>query len=282
MSIFDHAMFNGNLVPLDQAQVSIFHPAYFSSFGIYETVKVDQGRPFFLEEHLCRLLNSARMIELDLGIDTATLGEWFQRLARVDDSATWSLKIIALGPTTLTGQPVIAMQPTPLPTYPPDYYRHGAAAITYEGERLMPQCKSLNTLVNFLARRKSSAANALEALLHHNGFLTEGTRSNLFAVQQGVIISPPNSQILSGITREIILQVTKEAGLPVVEAPLPVDLTLCDEFFISSTSMHVMPVTRIDDRPVGEGQVGPTTRKVMALFNTYYDHYMSTAQKSIS
>lgn len=272
--IFDYIIFNGDLIPAREAQVFIFHSAYFSSFGVYETVKIDQGRPFYLEEHLHRLHHSARMLDLELGVEVPTLRKWFDQLNAVDSQATWSLKIVALGPDEAQARSLIAMQPTPLPTYPETFYEKGAGAILFEGERLLPTCKSLNTLVNFLARRAATRANVLEGLLHHDGHLTEGSRTNLFAVRQGQLITPPNNTVLSGITREVIIEAMQTSAHPVNEQPLPADPGQFDEFFISSTSMHVMPITRIDDRPVSKGQVGPITQVVMARFEAAYRRYM--------
>jgi branched-subunit amino acid aminotransferase/4-amino-4-deoxychorismate lyase len=274
--IFDYAILNGELLPVGQPQVSIFNPVFFAGFGVYETVKVDRGRPFYLESHLRRLRQSAQMIDLELEIEVETLTAWFEKLRCVEPQATWSLKIIALGAVEAGAGPIIGMQPTPLPTYPADYYRHGAAAILYEGRRFMPQCKSLNMLINYLARREAIRAGALEGLLHHNGVLTEGSRSNLFAVRQGQLVTPPETTVLSGITREIIMQVMKETDHPVTETPLPVDLSLYEELFISSTSMHVMPVVRINDSPIGSGQVGPITKSVMSYFETHYRQVMDS------
>lgn len=272
--IFDYAIFNGTLLPLAQAQISVFNQAFFSSFGVYETVKIDRGRPFYLEEHLHRLLQSAAMIDLDLGVDRETLTAWFEKLLQIDPQATWSLKLIALGGLEAGTEPIIAMQPIPLPSYPLTLYQNGAAAILYEGQRFMPQCKSLNTLVSYLARREATRAGAVEGLLYHEGHLTEGSRSNLFAVRQGQLTTPPAGLVLSGITRELILQVMKETTYPVIETMLPIDTALYEEFFISSTSMHVLPITRLNNQPVGDGQVGPVTKLAMAQFEAHYQQIM--------
>ena len=278
--IFNYAILNGKLLPVDQAQISIFNKALLSSFGVYETMKVERGRPFYLQEHLGRLLNSAEMIDLELGVDTATLTDWFERLIKVDPQATWVMRILALGVVeasgadTLSAGPIIAMWPEVLPTYPHTFYRNGAAAILYEGQRAIPACKSLNALINYLARRAAIRAGALEGLLHHEGHLTEGARSNIFAVRQGQLITPPASDVLSGITRDVIFQVMQETAHPVVEVPIPVGVSLYEEFFISSTSMHVMPITQIDGQPVGDGRVGPITKMVMARFETHYRQTM--------
>lgn len=273
--IFNYAVVNGRRQPVNQARVSIFNKAIFASFGVYEAVKVDRGRPFYLEEHLHRLARSAELLEMDLGVGAPVLGQWFNQLKQIDPTATWRLVIIAFGSVEPGSQPIIAMRAEPLPTYPAELYRQGAAAVLYPGQRAMPACKSLNTLVNYLARRAATRAGALEGLLHHHGYLTEGARSNLFAVQQGRLVTPPAAEVLSGITRDIIVQVMAGTPYPVEEAPLPVDLSLYEEIFISSTSMHVMPITRINGRPVGSGKIGPVTRLAMEKFAGHYRQVMS-------
>ncbi len=97
--IFDYAIFNGKLLPINQAKISVFNNAFFTSFGVYETIKVDGGCPFYLEEHLRRLLKSAQKIDLPLDVDVNTLTNWFKQLVNVDVKATWTLKIIVLGAT---------------------------------------------------------------------------------------------------------------------------------------------------------------------------------------
>jgi branched-subunit amino acid aminotransferase/4-amino-4-deoxychorismate lyase len=161
-----------------------------------------------------------------------------------------------------------------LPTSAADFYQNGAAAVLYEGLRFMPACKSMNTLVNTLARRAATRAGALEGLLHHHGYLTEGGRSNIFAVRQGQLVTPPADEVLSGITRDVIIQVMQDTSYPVSETPLLADVSLYDELFISSTSMHVMPITRIDGRLIGAGRVGPITQVALARFNTHYRQVM--------
>ncbi len=273
--IFDYAVVNGRLLPFDQAQISLFHQAVFSSFGVYEAVKVDRGRPFYLAEHLSRLFNSADAIELALGVDAPTLLEWFKLLAAPDPQATWTLRLMALGSVRLEDEPIVTMWPEPLRTYPQQLYRAGARAILYAGQRSLPTCKSLNTLVNYLARREAVRRGALEGLLYHHGHLTEGARSNLFAVKEGQLVTPPADQVLSGITRDVIFCQMEETDYPVGEAPITTDLSLYDELFISSTSMHVMPITVVDGQPIGPGRVGPVTQLAMSRFEAHYRQVMA-------
>jgi branched-subunit amino acid aminotransferase/4-amino-4-deoxychorismate lyase len=275
-TIFDYAILNGTCLPVDRLQISIFNKALFSGFGVYEAIKVDQGRPFYLEEHVQRLFQSAAMIDLALNVDGPTLISWVETLREIDPQATWRLTVLALGAVEAGEQPLIAMRPEALATYPPHFYRDGAKAVLYQGQRLIPACKSLNTLASYLARRAAIRVGALEGLLYHHGHLTEGSRSNLFAVRQGQLITPPAIEVLSGITRDIIVQVMQDTGHPVIEAPLPAEPSLYDEIFISCTSMHVMPITQIDGRPVGSGQVGPVTKLAAARFAAHYRQVMAT------
>ena len=89
------------------------------------------------------------------------------------------------------GEAVAFIWPQPPPVYPPEYYTSGVSAITFEGCRYLPQAKSLNSLVSFLAQRAARAAGVHEAFLHRDGYLTEGSNSNLFAVVDGIVLTPP-------------------------------------------------------------------------------------------
>ncbi len=275
--IFNYAILNGQLLPVDQIQISMFNKAILFGFGVYEAVKVDRGRPFYLKEHLRRLLKSAETIELELDVDVPTMVSWFQRLKEVDPQASWNLRIFVFGAIEAGDRPLIAMRPEVLPTYPDNFYRVGAKAVLYAGRRAIPDCKSLNTLVSYLARRAASQVGALEGLLFHNGYLTEGARSNLFVVRQGQLITPPAGEVLSGITRDIVLQVMQATNHPVIEAPVPSDLSLYEELFISGTSIHVMPITQVDGQPVGAGRVGPITKMAAARFEAHYCQVMGAA-----
>jgi branched-subunit amino acid aminotransferase/4-amino-4-deoxychorismate lyase len=156
-------------------------------------------------------------------------------------------------------------------TYPRALYTDGATVITFEGHRNLPQAKSLNTLVSYLAQRAARAAGVHEALLHHDGFLTEGSNSNLFAVISDVVFTPPAEQVLSGVTRDLLMKLAARHGIPIHAAPLPLaGRPTWTECFITSSSRHVMPVTAVDGQPVGGGYVGPLTCRLNALFGEHF------------
>ncbi|RME45575.1 MAG: hypothetical protein D6796_10290 [Caldilineae bacterium] len=272
---FEYALLDGELLPFDEARLSLAHPVFLTSFGVYETVKVDRGRPFHLPEHLQRLQNSARWLSLPLP-PFETLLAWGRTLLRALPPASYTIRILALGDTPPGGETLVVYLPVPTPTYPPDYYTGGAKAITFPGERALPQCKSLNTLINHLARRAARSQGAIEAILTHHGEWHEGARSNVFVVEAetGRLLTPPEEKVLSGITRDIVIQVMQDSPHPVHQTPIPAGLPIA-EMFITSTSMHVLPITTLNGQPVGEGRVGPVTKEAMSRFNEYYAKVMA-------
>lgn len=272
--IFAAVVVDGTRQPLTDTHIPLFHQGYYACYGVYESVKVDRGRPFYLTEHLHRLHNSAGMLGLTLDTSIETLTAWFELLRELDPHASWSLRIVAIGALGDDPGPVIAFRAVPLPAYPQALYDYGATAVLYEGQRHLPACKSLNLLVNHLARETAVKAHALEGILHYNGLLTEGSRTNVFGVCKGQLLTAPVETVLSGITREVLLEVMQDTDYPIQEAPMPADPSAYEELFISSTSMHVMPVTKVDGAYIGDGRVGPITRLAMTQFDDYYTRVM--------
>ena len=280
---FEHVILNGRLRPADEATVSLFSPALFSSFGVYESIEVAEGVPFHLKDHLARLADSAEMIELKLPYTMNEIAGWVKRLIPENGNRDCLLRIVALGVTQAEDESLVAILPQPLPRYPDSYYWRGAAAITFEGSRSLPACKSLNTLVNYLARRQAVRAGVHEAILRSaGGEMTEGSRSNIFAVRHTELITPPADRVLSGITRDIVIRLAVEAGYRAAEAPLHLkDLTRYGEFFVTSTSMHVIPIVRIGSALVGEGRVGPVTLDLSNRFEQYYRDYLDRQRAEV-
>ncbi len=265
---FPIALVNGIVCPFDRATISLAHSVFLTSFGVYEAIQVDVGRPFCLRNHLQRLIISARWLSIELPPFDDLLA-WGETLIRALPAESYALQILAIGATP-TDPPLVAFLPKPIRTYPADLYATGATAITFEGERALPQCKSLNTLINYLARAEAQRQNALEAILISDGNYFEGARSNLFAVDAaGRLLTPPAAKTLSGITKEVVISEMAMSPYPVVEGDIPLDVSL-RELFITSTSMHVMPITQLNGQRIGDGRVGSVTKMAAERFEIFY------------
>ena len=240
-----YVLHNGALISAEKAHLPISRREVLFSFGIYESLKVRGGAPLFVEEHLERLSESARILDLQHSYDQAHFIDAIQRLIeanRLDDA---TLRIQMFG----GDEPFYYVVPFPLPRYPRWYYNEGVPTISYEGERVMPRAKSNCLLLNYIALREAQRRDAVEALLvNRNGDALEGTRSNLYAFRAGTLITP-EEDVLYGVTRKHILEWFEREGYSLRYAPLPLKSLLKCEYdgvFISSTSMGAVPVRQID------------------------------------
>ncbi len=261
---------NGDVIPAERACVHVLNPAVTQALGVYETLQLANGHLFHLEDHLERLRRSAQALDLPLAVPTDQLAAWAHTLVAHAGVTEATLRVLALaGDTSRLSEVYMVLLP---PIRHPDHlYTRGASAITFPGERALPTAKTLNTLVNALAQRRARALGCHEALLVARDGIREGASSNVFVVQQGRIITPPEHLIIAGVTRDIVLRLARSRGYAIVLRPIPPEsLPTWEEAFITSTSRHVMPLTHVDGRPVGDGRVGPVTRELMAAFEAYF------------
>ena len=186
------------LDPAAEASVSVFNPAIYGAYGVYESMQVTDGVVFEQEAHLRRLAHSAAIIDLTAASRPAAHRQLGRRCrGRVRRSPTARSVFLLSGRkmAATTSAFIWAQAPT---RYPPGYYRDGATAVTFEAHRFLPEAKSLNSLASFMAQRRARAAGVHEALLYHDGCLTEGSNSNLFAVMAGEVLTAPESEVLVG------------------------------------------------------------------------------------
>lgn len=272
---------NGRLIAPADAHISIFNPVIFGAFGVYESIQLYQDVVFHLDDHLQRLAESAAAIDLELPADLAIIARWTQEAIAANDCRDALIRMFALGPTPGHG-PEIFIWPEAPRAFPPEMYQQGVGAITFQGERALPHAKSLNTLVNHLARVNAMKAGEHEGLLvDRHMCVTEGSSSNLFIIQDDVLVTAPDEDVLAGVTQVELLKLAASLGLPILQRPLPLaERPHWDEAFLTSTSRHVLPLVRIDGQPIGDGRPGPMTRQLLAAFEARFLAEIRDAQAS--
>ncbi len=289
----------GALFPPGEARVSVLDRGFLYGDSVYEVVRTYRGRPFELAAHLRRLSHSAERIGLELPWDARrTEAELLRTLeaARGEDppdagAAPWNAGeryarlVMTRGGGEIGLDPALAVDPKaivivqPLRAPPLSAYRDGVAVRVVGVEHVSPQvvdltAKTGNYLSHVLALREARARGAHEALmLDRDGFVTEGTTSNVFAVRGGAVLTPPLvAGILEGVTRGIVIGLARALGIPVREEPLrPAHLEAAEEIFITSSAREVLPVTRLGDRPVGGGRPGPLTSRLHQAYRNRAD-----------
>jgi branched-chain amino acid aminotransferase len=257
---------NGEILPAGRAVVPLDDIHYTYGFGVYETVRVLQGKSRFLTEHCQRLMESARIIGLEHSFSPEAVRQSAQALIKENKAENCNLKILLIGSATPKKATLNILCLNPL--FPDrKLYKQGVRTITKELERPFPHAKTLNMLPSYLAYREAQAANAYEALLiNRYGCITEGTGTNVFALQGHTIFSPPEADILLGVTRDNVLEVARQNGYTVKEKELKrIDIAQYDNLFLTSTSAKIMPIRSVDD-DIWE-EISPKLTELMQVFD---------------
>lgn len=279
-------MIDGRPMPPESAQVSVFDRGFLYGDSVFETLRTYGGRPYALDRHLARLEASAARVFIELPVSLEQLGREIESaIVGAGNPESYVRLTVTRGVGEALGlDPVLARHAlrvvivTPLQPPPAEVYRHGASAITDSASRVSDGtaasgAKIGNYITAVLASRKLRAAGAAEALLvDARGRVVEGATSNVFAVLgDGALVTPPESDgILLGITRETVLAVAAELGIPIRIASLPLEQLMgAAEVFISSSIRELLPIVRIDGAPIGAATPGPTTQRLLEAFRRH-------------
>ena len=244
-----NAIKNGEIIRECDAMVPITSRAVQYSFSIYEALRITDGHIVHLDDHLARLKNSARAIKLEMTSSDSEIESWLGKLIQNDGIKDATARILVIG----GDYPALFITYQDLLSYPASYYENGVKCDFYFGERFLPYAKTSNLLMSYIALEDAKAKGCFEALLvNRNGVITEGTRSNFYALSGNKMYTADDSLVLSGVTRIAVLKAAMELGLEVVlEPPKYDDIFYFDGVFISSTSMAAMPVAEIAGKKVG-------------------------------
>jgi D-alanine transaminase len=269
---------NSLFIPLPEARVSIEDRGFQFGDGIYEVIIAYDGRPFLLDQHMRRLRGSASAVGLDYDFDKAPLEPVIAEGLRQSDISGDVLIYVQLtrGVGSRAHVPPEGIEPTLVMTFrsapriPHELRLRGARLITVPETR-WARCyiKAITLLPNALARNAALRRGYDDAIfVTAAGEVRECSASNLFIVDSGGIKIPPRTEsILHGVTQYFLMECAAGIGLSVTEEAFDVETLLrADEVFMSSTTLEALGVTSVDDQPIGDGRVGPTTRRLCEEF----------------
>ena len=275
---------NGEFIDATDAKVSVFDRGFLFGDSVYEVIPFYQGRGFRLDEHLHRLAYSLRAIQINLEEDWSAL---LHELVRRNGGGNVSVYLqITRGAAEYRNHNYDdSMSPTVFACCRAirDIYQDGADAVQgitamVTADLRWHRCdiKSTGLLPNILVLQQARQMGVDEALMIRDGFLTEGASCNLFVIDKGVIYTPKrSSEILGGTTRQLILELAAESGIPTQEVDIDYDrLVDADEVWISSSTRGVVPVLKIDDRAIADGRKGPLWARMFELFTHYQQQLM--------
>jgi branched-chain amino acid aminotransferase len=271
---------NGKLYDKEDAKVSVYDHGLLYGDGVFEGIRVYNGKVFRHREHIDRLYESAKAIALEIPISPAEMTKAVEDTVKANSKVEGYIRLVVTrGPGTLgldprSCKPNVIIIVDDISLYPKELYENGLKIVTSSLIRnhpnaLNPRIKSLNYLNNILAKIEAIRAGCLEALmLNHKGEVAECTGDNVFVVKKGVLrTTPPDAGILEGVTRNAVMELARKAGIPLVETTMTRhDIYAADECFLTGTAAEVIAVTECDGRVIGSGKQGPITKQLREAF----------------
>jgi D-alanine transaminase len=272
----EYVIVDGDVLDRTAAKVDIEDRGYQFGDGVYEVIRVYNGKMFTGIEHLNRLVDSAEKVRMKLPYSPEDLLSKMEELIKKNELDTGTVymqftrgtsprnHVFPGGDVTPTFVAYTRKVPRPV-----DPMENGVRTILDDDIRwLRCDIKSLNLLGNLLSKQKAAEAGCFEAILHRGETVTEGSHSNISIVKDGVIITHhADNFILNGITRQKMLDICRNERIPVEERAYTLaELSSADEVFSSGTTVEIMPIIEVDGKPVGNGQPGAVTRNLQNLF----------------
>lgn len=277
---------NDEFLPLEQAKVPVMDRGFLFGDGVYEIIPVYSRRAFRLARHLKRLqasLDGIRLANPRSGMEWATLIGRIVEGGETDDQSVYVQ--ISRGPMAVRNHafpkvatPTVFIMGEPLVTPPAEQREQGIAAVSAADFRwLRCDLKVTSLLANCLLRQLAIDAGCVETLLFRDGYLSEGAASNIFVVRDGILLAPPkNHLMLAGVTYDVVLELAAGHGLPLeVRDILEEEARAADELWMTSSTKEVLPIVRLDGKPVGDGRPGP----VFARMHGWYQEFKQTVMR---
>lgn len=272
---------NGSLVPKEEATISVFDHGFLYGDGVFEGIRAYEGVVFRLKEHVTRLYESARTICLEIPLSPDEMMDAVVRTVAANQRRDGYIRVVVsrgagdlgIDPANCRKATVVIIVDS-IKLYPPEMYEKGVPLVTSSVRRvplecLDPRVKSLNYLNNIMAKIQAKQVGAVEAvMLNLQGMVAECTADNLFIVKNGTLRTPDLTQgALGGITRGVVLEIAREAGIPAFETAFALhEVYNADESFITGTGAELVPVVSLDGRKIGDGKPGPITARISVAF----------------
>ncbi len=276
---------DGEFVDATKAVIPVDDLSVLRGYGVSDVMKTCQGKPYFLDEHVARLMDSASRIGLDVPwnhqtirdiiLETLAKNQAESSHSQINESTIRSLITGGSSPDFLhpAGSPRLIVMLTAKPQLPEHWYTRGVKVITDFQQRIVPAAKSTSYIPAALALNRAKKQGAVEALyIDRNNNVLEATTSNVFAFFHNTLATP-NQGILQGITRNLVLSLAHEK-FSVEERDISLtELLTAQEVFITGTNKGIVPVVQIDETIIGNAQPGPNTRKLMAALKDHATHF---------
>lgn len=270
---------NGKFLPIEQAMVPVLDRGFIFGDGVYELIPVYSRAPFRMDEHLARLERSLAAVRIK---NPYPRERWREIILELVARQPWEDQAVYFQVTRGVAkrdhafpagvEPTVFAMCNALVNPPGELVEKGAVAVSAVDNRwLRCDIKSISLIGNVLLRQVSADAGAAETILFRDGKLTEASASNVFVAKNGLLLSPPKSNlILPGITYDVVVEIAQATKIPIEFRDLSeAEVRAADEIWLTSSSKEILAVVALDGKPVGEGRPGPLFRKAYAGYQDF-------------
>lgn len=261
---------NGILLPLSDATIPLENIAYQYGFGVYETLKVRGGTLYFAKQHIKRLLQSARAINLKHTFAFPKINSYIRDVVRKNNVENCNIKILLIGGKEAKDALLFILPLAPL--FPDKkLYSRGATVETIRYERFLPNAKTLNMLRSYLYYTKANEFGHYDMLfLDNKSNILEGSRTNFFVIKGTTLTTPPKEKVLEGVTRQTVIATAKKSGFTIKEEDIPLSkLKNYDGAFLTCTSAKIIPLVQIDNFKFPE--IPPKLKELIQIYNKFLE-----------
>jgi branched-chain amino acid aminotransferase len=269
---------DGKFVKEDDAVISVKDISVLRGYGVFDFMRTYGGKPFHIEDHINRLENSANLVGIHVPCSKPEITDIVMQTLAKNNHAESNIRLVITGgisPDSITpmGNSKLMVMVTELHPSPVEWYTKGVNIITSDIQRYMPGAKSTTYLQAILVLKKARELGAMESLyVDQNNRLLEGTVTNFFMFVGDKLVTARGG-ILPGITRQVLLDMLKDEFEIQIRDIDKSEIASATEAFISGSTREVVPVVKINDTPVGNGEIGPNVRRVMEIFSKYTTTY---------
>jgi len=285
----DRVFLNGELLPQEEAKVSVLDRGFIFGDGVYEVVPVYSRVPFRLDEHLARLERSLGEVRIR---NPYTPSQWREFIFKLVDEQPFEDQAVYFQVTRGVAkrdhafpkgaEPTVFMMSNPLVNPPRAQVEAGGKAVSERDNRwLRCDIKSISLIGNVLLRQLSAEEGYAETILFRDGNLTEASSCNVFIVKGGVIQAPPKGNLLlPGITYDVVVELARANGMPIeLRNVTEAEVRAADELFVTSSSKEVFPIVELDHRKIGDGKPGPVFRRMYELYQEFKRKVMRAGKR---
>lgn len=267
----EYVYLNGSILPASEAAISPFDAGLLRGYAVFDVLQTIDGAPYMLPAHLARFRSSADQLGLMVPVSDEEIERIIVELLARNGHPDAMVRLVLTGGYSPDGMHFDPSAPTfyilthKLFNVPAEYYTRGARLLTVKHSRELPHVKTTNYLTWLLNHPRIEAEGAIDLLYHDGRVISEAATASVYVVRGGAILAPAGGVLPGTVGNKVLELAAERFEVRVGEVTLD-DLFSAEECFLTSTTRGVVPITRVDDAPIGTGEVGPVTRELMVMY----------------